>query len=437
MNARHEKAVATTADVVAQLRTDLRAQLDRLRGYDLVLGVLANGAQAGGPTVITPAGREARAKQDKLDRQAAHGIPTHTDHSFITGLTWLRVERGLPAGATAAPANMAAAGAAAQLRATLQHHVRRLAKAAVRTAAREVPGHHGRLPDHPFTTDGTIDDLAGHLTYLVDLWASRPGLQALLRDIDHLVDAVEDVVYGPARTPYPDPCPWCDQKTLVFRHRAPGRDEAFIRCEGRHPCRCDDPWCHCQHNPGRHRHEWVNSGRAANSIDGRSPTALVNLIARAKELAILEPRALTRLEHIAGIHGAYWLDDNDQPFPSFIYLAEDDPNAPHAERATTASGHVCVGDTDVVLNDAHTIIKGCHLDDVADPEPPIRWHAVPVCITCGDAGQSPDGHYDGAVPWPCDTYLATRFEPADPEGAAEPAQATAVVDDESSTGGQA
>lgn len=314
-NAKHRAALEQTADVVDQLRIDIHVQLEVLREHNHQLEDLAGTRQSIGLGFQTPEAKAARERQDAADRAAARSAIAPSTAAL--GHAWMNGPAGSVPGVHEAPVTMPAVSVSAQILFTLQHHVRRLAKPAIAAAAAEVPGGRGRIPTGSPTSDGNVDQLAGHLATLVDIWTSRPGLEALLRDLEHLERLASDVIDGPAKTNHPDPCPWCGRDSLAFHHREPGRDEMFVRCDGKHPCVCNDQWCPCQTNPIKHRHEWVNSGRAKNPVDGRSPHALSQLIAHRKETQMLETKALEAVERVKQLHAEVpiypWADDCPSP----------------------------------------------------------------------------------------------------------------------------
>lgn len=379
VNAKHQAAVDATHERVKVLRADITDQLVRLVKLAAALDDLADTHQTTGLGLVTEQGRQARAKQTIADRAAARGLVGRND---TPGLGWMNPPIRLGTGQVEAPVTMPAVSAAAEIHHTLAHHVRRLSRPAV-LAALEVeqtqaddhgycpwprPGVLGLAPNPEKTNLG---QLVRALTILVANYTNRRNLEHLLRDLDHLEQTAKTVIDGPAATNHPDPCPWCDRHTLVIHHRAPGRDRMFIRCEGTHPCVCDDPWCDCHRHPHRNRHEWVHTGSAKNPVDGRTPHALTNLIRRAKEYSMLEPRAINALEQIRAIHA---------PVPYQPWVA-DCPNPNGHDNDDTWV------DSD---NDRGRICLAC---------PP----AATVCETCRDAAGNP-------ATWPCDTAHACNLD---------------------------
>lgn len=388
-NAKHQAALAATADLVDQLRGDIRDQLTEIVKLDDYLAGLAHTRQSVGPGFLTADARALADKQTRADRAAARTQPArHTP-----GLAWLNADYLFAGTQTPAPVTISATSASAEVATVLTHHVRRLAVVAVRAAAAAVPGSHGRLPiDLPTTDpDQGVLGLAAQLADLVDVCTSRPRLQALLRDLEHTTARASDVVDGPARANHPDPCPWCGQQTLVVHNRRPGSPTpARIRCEGHHRCECDYEDCACHRNPIRHRHEWTNSGRVAHTW-----SQLANLQAARRELARMETLALDAAARAINLHQPAWLNPDDTITELFVHVSGDQVPADHqcptgspvttpeaAEEAAAAGRAYCQTVTDGT--DTHT------------------WHAIPVCATCGDAGQS--GDPANAVPWPCPTH---------------------------------
>ncbi len=379
-NARHQAAAERTADAVSQLRTDIREQLAVLLELARHLGDLLDTRQSVGLGFMTPQAKVLAGEQDRQDRAAARGQLHRRD---VLGQAWMNPLGSSGPGQKPAPVAVTAVSAAAELTFTLQHHLRRLAPAAVAAAARTVPGHGGRQPTHPPTTDGTFIELVDHLADVVDVYSSRPGLEALLRDLEHLEKVASNVVDGPAKTNHPEPCPWCGHASLVIYHRARGRDAAFVRCEGEHPCVCNDQWCGCQHHPVKHRHEWVNSGRATNTWH-----QLAREQQHRRDTIVLETRALDALREIAALHQPTYLDSEGNEHRLYVLVS----NPPE--------GHVCV-------IDGH---------DRCDPE--LEEHAVLACTEC--QWTDPETSIAGYLLWPCPTFRATQLDTA----AAQPADPT-------------
>lgn len=434
-NARHQAAIEQAGEVIRDLRVNVRTQLGVLRTQLEQLADLADTRQSVGLGFQTPEIQAARARQDAEDRAAARGATAPTNAAL--GHAWMNAPAGSIPGVHEAPVTMPAVSVAADVLFTLQHHVRRLGRViqdAVDAADREThSGWHGAVlaywvrqvghtaqagvddgrgwcawpseypeplprpvePEgrhpiarEPITSDGTAIELTHQLDRIVGYYANRKGLEHLLRDLDHLERTVADVVDGPARTNHPDPCPWCGHRSLVVCHRAPGRDEMFIACDGKHPCRCDDEWCACQRDPIRNRHEWVNSGRAKNAVDGRSPHSLATLIATRKETALLETKALDVLEQIRAMHQPTWRDDDGTEHRYYVTTP-----VPPAD-------HVC-------------LIDGSERCDPASDE-----HLVPACTECQQTGG--DG-YVVSLFWPCPTYVAADLDQAEPAPSTTPA----------------
>ncbi|NGZ99413.1 hypothetical protein G5V59_00305 [Nocardioides sp. W3-2-3] len=98
----------------------------------------------------------------------------------------------------------------------------------------------------------------------------------------------------------------------MIHHRAKGRDTAFIRCEGTHPCECRDQWCACHLHPVRHRHEWANSGRASKNWQ-----TLAREQDHRKDQELLETKALDAVARALTLHAETtvypWADDCPTP----------------------------------------------------------------------------------------------------------------------------
>jgi hypothetical protein len=409
-NARHQAAVATTAERVAQLRTDIHAALEQLRELLGNLDDLAGTRQSMGLGFQTPEAKAARAKQDAADRVAARAAIAPTGAAL--GHSWMNAPAGAIIGVHEAPVTMPAVSASAEILFTLQHHVRKLGRVIQplvqhhdrqqhatwhadverhhwrelqRAAQRRYDDERGRcdwpctyepalpLPPepadrhpiarHPITSDDTAVELTHHLDRIVDVYTSRPGLEHLLRELEHLERHSADVVLGPARTSHPHPCPWCGHNSLVIHHREKGRSSAFIRCEGRHPCECRDPWCACHRHPIKTRHEWVNSGRAKdtwNDLDREQR--------HRKEQEMLETKALDARARALALH-------------------VETPLYPWAEDCT-ATDH----------DDQHI--------ESADGEGIICTAGIPMSTVCGHC-RGPEGDL---APYPCPTVQALDLE---------------------------
>lgn len=357
-NAKHQAAVEATAERVLELRADIATELQVLVDLADQLEDLADTRQSVGLGFMTEDLRRLADQQARADRAAVRTQPERE----IPGTDWMNAAAILGSGQVPAPVTIAAVSASAEISFALQHHIRRLAPAAVRAAAVLVPGGHGRLPAAP-SSEGDVAQLVEHLALLVDVYSSRPGLEEILRDLDQLEATAREVVDGPARTRHPEPCPWCGRPSLVIIHREQGRDTQLIRCAGRHACECDYEFCDCHRNPFRNRHEWVNSGRAAHTWN-----ELSNLQNARKELAQMETKALDALERVLAVHqptAGAWVD--------------------------TAQ----VAEINALLDDPHVCNDECEGDA----------HLVFACGTCADS----DG---GWQPYPCATVRALDLTPS-------------------------
>lgn len=333
MNAKHQAAVAATSDRVADLRVEIHTQLDVIVGLAGQLDDLADTHQRVGLPIQTPDALAARAKTDAIDRAAA------------------RLGTGVAPGKHPAPVTIPAVSASAEILFTLQHHVRRLGRSALEAAStreRNAIDDAGTCPwpralvlVRPPFSDGTAQQLATHLGNLVDLWTSRPGLEALRRELDHLEDVALTVIDGvPTKEAAPRPtCPWCGRDSLVLIHREKRRTQGngdtgyqpveVIRCVGTHPCVCSHDTCPCHR--GRRRHEWH---RAAGATD--TWTQLANLQNKHQELTHMETLALDardralKLHHEIPIHP--WADECPTP----------DEHGPRFTEADHDSGLICI-----------------------------------------------------------------------------------------------
>jgi hypothetical protein len=310
MNAKHQAAVDQAATNLDELRLQVRTQLDVVERRARTLELLFDTRQSTGLSYQAPEVIAARSRQDAADRAAA------------------RAPDATSPGVHEAPATVSAVSVSAEILFVLQRHVRRLggpAHAAAYLQAQEFTQRTGACPwprtpilAHRPTSDGSITQLVDHLDRLVTAWTNRRGLEGLLRELDHLEQSADTVIAGcPAKSKFHEPCPWCGRNSLAVHHREPGRADMFIRCDGTHPCTCDDEWCPCQRNPIKHRHEWINSSHAKNPVDGRSPHALTTLTAHRKETLVLETKALDAVERTRQLHAEIalypWAHDCPEP----------------------------------------------------------------------------------------------------------------------------
>lgn len=370
-NAKHQAAVAAAAEQVVKLRADIHRQLDVVVELAAHLEDLADTRQSVGLGFITPEGRELADKQARADRLAAR-----TPNSVP------------PSGPVPAPVTMPAVSASAEILFTLRHHVDRLGRRAIAAGLCLIP----RLPEN-----ADIADLATRLRTLVDLITSQRRLAELLRELDHLEEISSNVVDGPAKTNHPDACPWCGRHTLVIHHREPGRDTPVIRCEGIHLCQCTDPWCPC-HRPApahkRPRHEWVNSGRATHTWP-----QLAREQNHRKELMAIETKATAAVERARQLHQPRTITYPDgSVWTSFV----------HVPRDQAPADHVCEVVVTEPLADDDPRLWQPYCQDTGNGH---SWHAVQICASCGDGGDSGDAEH--AVIWPCPTYRALELDQPD------------------------
>lgn len=396
-NLKHQAAVARTGERVLVLRTEIHEQLDVLCDLARKLEVLADARLTGGLGFLTPEGKELANKQARTDRAAARGM----HRARGVGLKFLNSAAVLGTGQVEAPVTMPAVSASAAIVFTLRHHIYLLSKPALLLALEvEQTSSEDRglcvwprndLVVAPPTNDGDVDDLARQLRRLVDVSTKHPRLVELLRELEHLEAAARDVVSGPAKTNHTDPCPWCGHMSLVVHHRVPGRSEMFISCDGTHRCVCDDETCYCHLNPTKSRHEWVNSGRAKNTIDGRSAYALTNLVERRKETARMETRALDALASIAALHQPTYTTADGTTHDFYVLVAGDDLEK-------YCPDHVCI---DIGLD-------ACQIES---DDPASSLHSVPGCSECQTTTE--DG-FPAHRLWPCATYQATQLNTDSP-----------------------
>ncbi len=393
-NLKHQAAVAATSEQVLVLRSDIREQLTVLVGLVAKLEYLADTRQSVGLGFLTAEGKELANKQTRTDRAAARG----QHRARGVGLKFLNSAAVLGTGQVEAPVTMTAVSASAAVLFTMQHQINRLTKTALlvvlehEQTEQEDQGRctwpRNTLTAVPPTSDGDVDKLAGHLARLVDVYSNRPGLAAMLRDLQRAEADAREVIDGPAKTNHPEPCPWCGRHSLAVHHRDLGRAEMFIRCDGTHRCVCDDETCDCHRNPTRNRHEWVNSGRAKNTVSGRSPHALTTLIDRRKETTRMEALALDAITTIRAMHQPFWIDADGDSHTFYVLVAGTDLEQ-------LAPDHTCID-------------LGHDACDVVADDPASSLHSVPGCVEC-QTRTDVDGQPGHRV-WPCETYSATQLD---------------------------
>jgi hypothetical protein len=394
VNARHEAATLNRDQLVVQLRVDICRELGTLATNWVHLERLVGSRQSVGLGFLTAEARELLDRQTREDRAAMRSNPDRA----IAGTDWMNRLANLGTGQVQAAVTVPAVSLAAEVLFALQHHVRRLALPAARAAAAVIPGGRGRLPVGLPVTDAPTPQLIEQLADLVEVWTNRPGLQDLLRELEHLNRKVLDVVDGPARTNHPEPCPWCGRSSLVVHHarREAGRDATFIRCEGTHRCECTYEFFECHRNHVRNRHEWINSGRAAHTL-----TELNNLQAARRETALMETRALDALTLAIELHQPLWSEPDGTVSDLFVHLPA----------AATPASHECPAGSP--LDDDAAIDAAMPADRPWKPFCYVAgdqvMHAVPVCASCGDPFSGNDG---SAVIWPCDTHQALDLDHA-------------------------
>lgn len=385
-NARHAAALEQRAVTIAELRDDIRKTLQHLVALDRQLGAIAEDHDQVVLGFQTPDSKAAASKATALDRAAARGLHARREEP---GLTFLNATSTTTAsGRVAAPVAIAATSAAAGIRYGLLHHLRRLTRSAGRLGAEleqtaleddnACPWPRPMVAGQPLPADASTRQLAQRLWDHVQAYANRPGLEAMRDDLDRLEEQARDVTDGPSKSNHPDACPWCGRHSLVVRHREHGQPAQTIRCEGDHRCVCDYAFCGCHRNPRENRHEWVNSGRAANTWH-----QLHNLITARKEAAAMEYRATEALEQIRQLHQPTIVDTTGEVLPARFPLTGD----------AVPEHHTCNHQCDTDPEDESTVV-----------------HEVDLCGTCGQVplhtGQEP--HPDEL--WPCPTYRAADLE---------------------------
>lgn len=404
-NAKHQVALAAQADQLVALRAEVTDTVVILVGLAHELEAMTDSRHRVRARLVTEETRQIFEKQTRLDRDAARGLVGRVTDP---GLTWLNTAARIGTGQVEAPVQtMPALSVVAEIRYTLRHHVRRLGRPAKLVALEHeqtLEEDHGYCPwpRSPILTAGINDTdhgvthLAARLLRLVETYTNRRDLDALKRDLERLEEAALDVTEGMAgRSALPigsETCPHCGRNTLALLSRVEGVKALVVRCEGTHRCECTWEFCECHRNPRKNRHEWINSGSAAHTFH-----ELHNLQTKRKELTILETKALDAIDVIRALHQPVWRAGDDsqnagQTAPAYVWLTGDGIAVP--------DDHQCIDDWH--SPDGNTHVLGCFDQDNT------TLHAVPVCTTCGDAGQT--GDLEDAVLWPCPTYLACDLD---------------------------
>lgn len=172
----------------------------------------------------------------------------------ITSPPKARPQRG-GRGRPPAPGNLSAISVDVELWSAVGHQVRRL----TRWIAKDT----GTTPPAPPTSADTAA-LLEHLAHLIPAVTNTQVLQAVLDDLVHATGLASDLVDGHTQTRLPDPCPHCENHTLLATIRT---DE--IRCDrdqaGHYQdCTCSTPGCPCTADP-THRHTWTRTGQGPTS----------------------------------------------------------------------------------------------------------------------------------------------------------------------------
>jgi len=391
-NTRHAAALEEREITMAELRDDIRDTLRHLVALDQQLAAIAEDRDQPTLGFQTPDSKAAQSRATILDRAAARGL--HARRADV-GLAFLNGGPNPGSGTVAAPVAIAATSAAAGIRYGLLHHLRRLTRTATALAAEleqtaldddnACPWPRPAVDGQPLPVDATTAQIAQRLWDHVRGYTNRPGLQAIRDDLDTIEDTARDVTDGPSKSNHPDPCPWCGRQTLVVHHREHGQRTQTIRCEGTHRCQCDYTFCGCHRNPRDNRHEWVNSGRAANTWH-----QLHNLITARKEAAHMETRATQAIEEIRNLHQPTITTAEGEVLPARFPLAG----------GAVPAHHVC--------NDQCTRVS----DDGPDDDPDVV-HEVDLCGTCGQVPLHTGEEPDPDELWPCPTYRAADLDTSD------------------------
>jgi hypothetical protein len=353
-NAKHQAALVAQAEQLVSLRAEIVESLAVLAELARKLEDLAGARQRVRARLVTAEAREIFEAQAKRDRAAARGL---VGRSTDPTLAWMNQPARIGTGQVAAPVEtLPALSVVAEIRYALRHHIRRLGRPAklnaleVEQTAEEDHGY-CPWPRHRILTTGLdvddqgVDHLAVRLAQLVDVYTNRKDLDALKRELDKLEESAKDITEGmPGKSAMligAETCPHCGRDTLALLSRVPGITALVIRCDGTHPCRCDDDRCACHRPRDPARHEWINSGHATHTWHD-----LKRAQNKLKERILLETKATDAIAVIRLMHEAvqyqpwsdgctngdhaheYWVEpDNADDFPGLLVCTACPPAA--------------------------------------------------------------------------------------------------------------
>jgi hypothetical protein len=161
-----------------------------------------------------------------------------------------------PLGGDHAPGNLAAWTLSAEIETTLMDVRARILKGHAARGTCAVPR---RVYSKP--TRRTLPAIVRELIWTIPTLVLA---RLVVRELTHLVEAIDRLLEGEDRTELDGRCPHCDGLTLVvYLH------SGTIRCErpknratGRRPkCVCSDPLCGCHANPAGYIHSWSRDRR--------------------------------------------------------------------------------------------------------------------------------------------------------------------------------
>lgn len=283
-------------------------------------------------------------------------------------------------GPTAAPGNLTAIDALAQINSALTHIGSRV----------HTLGQAGTNPAPP----GTADTLARaeHLTDLVHDITSLDLLRRVAEAATRTANLAALAIDGNPRIKYHEPCPWCGHDSLVLTF-----NDGLATCTGTHPCICSGPLCECKRNPTGFRHTW-HRDLGARAGSWWSLVDLVNSNVRLQEDHMIAQKLLDLVDQLHT--PSYELDGVQRSNYGLVY---GDDNVP--------AGHQCRLPRPALIDINATANPRWIGDDDPDPffvcspepdDPDSSEHVVLCCVTCG--GPDPDSNSGSSDLWPCDTH---------------------------------
>jgi hypothetical protein len=237
------QAEATPAELLDDEQTAIAEQLTTISNLAPLITALTDSRQRG-LGFLTWEGKQIQDAMIRKDREdldqrirTARATGRLPKDGFIVGR-----------GESPSPGNIVAISVEATFHFALHDQVRRLLRGLATQGVCSLT----RIPE-----DADVPDLVAALRALIWQSTDMGHLQAVHRDLEHLVEEARRLIDGNDRTLLGTECPHCDRRTLVVYFA-----DDLIRCDrdpktGRYePCTCNDPTCSCKTRPQAFRHEW-------------------------------------------------------------------------------------------------------------------------------------------------------------------------------------